>query len=144
MEGIGMAVFGRELTKTIEVWPTVSKVVSTIHTEEHYNRVVKLLDNLIDEIGKKEDPLLDSLIDTLGTLVKEYEDRTIPEPKGDAIGCLKFLMAEHGLKQCDLTELGSQGVVSEIINEKRKLNVRQIKELSKKFHCSPLVFMEDD
>ena len=36
-------------------------------------------------------PLIESLIDTLGTLIKDYEDRNIPEPEGDAIGCLKFL-----------------------------------------------------
>jgi HTH-type transcriptional regulator/antitoxin HigA len=144
MEGIKMEVLEQELTETLKVWPTVSKVISTIHTEEHYNKAVKLLDKLINEVSKKEDPLIDSLIDTLGTLIKDYEDRTIPEPKGDAVGCLKFLMEEHGLKQSDLKELGSQGVVSEILNGKRKLNVRQIKALSKKFHCSPSVFMEDD
>jgi len=139
-----MEVLEQELTETIKVWPTVSKVISTIHTEEHYNKAVKLLDKLIDEVSKKEDPLIDSLIDTLGTLIKDYEDRTVPEPKGDTIGCLKFLMEEHGLKQSDLEELGSQGVVSEILNGKRKLNVRQIRALSKRFHCSPAVFIEDD
>lgn len=139
-----MEVLEQELTETLKVWPTVSKVISTIHTEEHYNKVVKLLEKLIDEVSEKEDPLIDSLIDILGTLVKDYEDRTVPEPKGNSIGCLKYLMEEHGLKQSDLKELGSQGIVSEILNGKRKLNVRQIKALSKRFHCSPVVFIEDD
>ena len=139
-----MEVLEQELTETIKVWPTISKIISTIHTEAHYNKTVKLLDKLIDDVSKEEDPLIDSLIDTLGTLIKDYEDRTIPEPKGDAIGCLKFLMEEHGLKQSDLEELGSQGVVSEILNGKRKLNVRQIKALRKRFQCSPAVFIEDD
>ena len=138
-----MEVLEQELTETIKVWPTVSKVISTIHTEEHYNKVVRLLDKLIDEVSLEEDPLIDSLIDTLGTLIKDYEDRTLPEPTSDAIGCLKFLMEEHGLKQSDLTELGSQGVVSEILSGKRKLNIRQIKALSKRFHCSPAVFIDD-
>lgn len=137
-----MEILEQELSETLKVWPTVSKVISTIHTEEQYNRVVKLLDKLIDEVSEKENPLIESLIDTLGTLIKDYEDRTIPEPKGDAIGCLKFLMEEHGLKQRDLKELGSQGVVSEILGGKRKLNVRQIKALSERFHCSPAVFIE--
>jgi HTH-type transcriptional regulator/antitoxin HigA len=35
-------------------------------------------------------------------------------------------MEQHGLKQTDLREIGSQGVVSEILSGKRDLNVRQI------------------
>ena len=39
-------------------------------------------------------------------------------------------MEEHGLKLSDLHEIGSQGVISEILSGKRQLNVRQIKLLS--------------
>lgn len=50
----------------------------------------KIVREWIDlHVSEKEDPLIDSLIDTLGTLIKDYEDRTIREPKGDAVGCLK-------------------------------------------------------
>jgi HTH-type transcriptional regulator/antitoxin HigA len=51
-------------------------------------------------------------------------------------------MTEHNLKQSDLPEIGSQGVVSEIIKGKRNLNIRQIKALSARFHVSPLVFIQ--
>lgn len=34
-----------------------------------------------------------------------------------------------------------QGVVSEILNAKRDLNVRQIRALAKRFHVSPTVFI---
>jgi len=50
-------------------------------------------------------------------------------------------MQEYGLKQKDLTELGSPGVISEILSGKRELNKRQIKALSKRFGCSPAVFI---
>jgi HTH-type transcriptional regulator/antitoxin HigA len=50
-------------------------------------------------------------------------------------------MEEHGLKQLDLSEIGSQGVVSEILSGKRQLNIRQIKILSKRFKVSPAVFI---
>ena len=56
---------------------------------------------------------------------------------------LRYLMGEHNLKQSDLPEIGSQGVVSEILKGKRTLNIRQIKELSTKFNVSPLVFIQD-
>lgn len=109
--------------------------------DAQYKRAVKLLDTLIDEVSEKGNPQIESLIDTLGTLIKDYEDRKVEEPEGDAVGCLKYLMEEHNLKQSDLTELGSQGVVSEILRGKRQLNIRQIKALSERFNVSPAVFI---
>ena len=101
----------------------------------------KSIDELIEEVSENENPLIESLIDTLGTLIKDYEDRNIPEPEADAIGCLKFLIEEHKLKASDLQEIGSQEVVSEILSGKRQLNVRQIKALSQRFNVSPAVFI---
>ena len=141
MEGAIMEVLDNELTETIKAWPAVSKVLSTLHTEEQYRKTVILLDRLIDEVCEKEDSLIESLIETLWTLIKDYEDRNIQEPEDDPIGCLQYLMEEHNLKQSDLRELGSQGVVSEILHGKRQLNIRQIQALSKRFKVSPAVFM---
>ena len=50
-------------------------------------------------------------------------------------------MEEHDLTQSDLPDIGSQGVVSEILTGKRDLNVRQIARLSERFGVSPAVFM---
>ena len=50
-------------------------------------------------------------------------------------------MEEHGLTQSDLPEVGSQGVISDILRGKRELNVRQIRTLAKRFHVSPAVFI---
>ena len=136
-----MGALNHDLAETVKVWPVVSRVLSTLRTDKQYNRSVQLLDELIDEDSARDNALIESLIDTLGTLVKDYEDRNIAEPEGDAIGCLKFLMLEHNLKQTDLKELGSQGVVSEILSGKRQLNVRQIKALSQRFKVSPAVFI---
>ena len=52
-------------------------------------------------------------------------------------------MEQHDLGQSDLPEIGSQGVVSEIISGKRGLNVRQISCLAKRFNVSPGVFVEE-
>ncbi len=54
---------------------------------------------------------------------------------------LSFLISEHGLKQADLPEIRSQGVVSEVLSGKRKLNLRQIQLLSERFNLSPVVFI---
>jgi HTH-type transcriptional regulator/antitoxin HigA len=55
---------------------------------------------------------------------------------------LSYLIHEHGLKQTDLRhEIGTQGVVSEILNGKRALNVRQIQALAERFQVSPAIFL---
>ena len=45
------------------------------------------------------------------------------------------------LSQSELPEIGSQGVVSEILNGKRSLNIRQIKALAERFNVSPATFL---
>ena len=111
------------------------------HTEEQYEGAVRILDELIDKIGEDENHPLASLMETLGTLIETYENQHFPETASDPVGVLHFLMAEHGLKQGDLSDIGSQGVISEILNGKRELNVRQIKALSCRFNVSPAVFL---
>ena len=82
-----------------------------------------------------------SLLDTLGTVIHAYEEQhyQMPDVKGGQV--LRHLMEEHGLKQADLSEIGSQGVVSEILRGKRELNTRQIRMLAKRFGVSPAVFV---
>ena len=109
--------------------------------DEHFNQLVEFSDYLMDvSKGDEFHPLM-GLLDLVGTMIEEYERSHIPEPQGDPIGCLKYLMNEHSLKQKDLTELGSPGVISEILSGKRELNKRQIKALSKKFECNPAIFL---
>ncbi|HEB71494.1 MAG TPA: transcriptional regulator, partial [Nitrospirae bacterium] len=45
-------------------------------------------------------------------------------------------------KQTDMKEIGSQGIVSEVLGGKRILNTTQIKKLAKRFHVSPAVFID--
>jgi HTH-type transcriptional regulator/antitoxin HigA len=61
--------------------------------------------------------------------------------EGTGIQALKFLMEQHGLKQADMHEIGSQGVVSEILAGKRDLNIRQVRALSERFGVSPATFV---
>ena len=136
-----MKVLDQELADTIKVWPVASKVLSTFETEQQYNKAVGWLDELIDEASENEVPLIESLIDTLGTLIKDYEDRNIPEPEAAPVDCLKFLMEEHNLKPSDLPEVGNQEVVLDILSGKKPLTVKQIKALSERFNVSPAVFV---
>ena len=124
-----------------KVWPDIQPIFSVPHNEKDYNTLVNFLDNLIDEVGNKETHPLASLMETIGSLIETYESQYINNIEGNAIDVLNVLMEEHGLKQSDLSEIGSQGVVSEILSGKRQLNVRQIKILSKRFKVSPAAFI---
>lgn len=124
-----------------EVWPTIEDVFSVPHSEDDYRRLVALLDDLLDEVGNDESHPLASLMETLGSLVETYESRRLPEPEGRPIEALKELMHEYGINQSGLPEIGSQGVVSEILSGKRELNLRQVRLLSTRFNVSPAVFV---
>jgi HTH-type transcriptional regulator / antitoxin HigA len=112
-----------------------------IKDDGDYERAVDLLNQLLDEIGDDESHPMYAFMDTLGLLVENYEDEHYPMPKADGIGVLRYLMEEHDLRQVDLPEIGSQGVVSEILNGRRELNVRQVRALAKRFGVSAEVFI---
>lgn len=121
-------------------WTAISPILS-IHNESEYDLAVERLNSLIDEIGTNEQHPLYELLDTLGTLIHAYEEKHHPMPECSGAEMLRFFMDEHGLTQSDLPEIGSQGVVSEILNGKRELNVRQIRALAERFRVSPAVFI---
>ena len=102
---------------------------------------VERLNVLLDEVGTNEAHPLYGLLDTLGILIEAYESENYPIPDCSGVDMLLYFMEEYSLTQSDLPEIGSQGVVSEIINGKRELNIRQIKALAKRFKVSSSVFL---
>jgi HTH-type transcriptional regulator / antitoxin HigA len=130
-----------QLDEIAKVWTDIQPILSVPHNEKDYNNLVNLLDSLIDEVGNQENHPLSSLMETIGSLIETYESQHINEIEGNTVDALKALIKEHSLKQSDLFEIGSQGVVSEILSGKRQLNVRQIKILSNRFKVSPAVFI---
>ena len=122
------------------VWPDVGEGL-TIRTKEDYDRATEILDSLLGEVGDNESHPLCNFLHVLATIIEHYEEDHVKIPDAPPREVLKFLIKEHNLKQSDLHELGSQGVVSEILKGKRELNTRQIKALSKRFHVSADVFI---
>lgn len=127
-------------TKEIQAHWQVLAPLLTIHNENEYDQAVERLNALLDEVGTDEQHPLYELLYTLGTIIHAYEEEHFVFPDSRGIDVLKYLMEEHDLKQADLVEIGSQGVVSEILSGKRRLNVRQIELLSQRFGVSPAVF----
>ena len=128
-------------TKQLQAnWASVRSIL-TIRNEREYDRAVKRLNTLLDEVGTNERHPLYGLLDTLGTLIHAYEEEhfEMPEPTGPEM--LRFFMEEHELRQSDLPELGSPRAVAEILRGKRELNATQIRALASRFHVSPAVFI---
>ena len=112
-----------------------------LHTKEEYDRAVTVLDAILDEIGEQETHPLADLAETLALSIEAYEDTHVAIPDASGPDILRGLMAEHDLAQTDMPEIGSQGVVSEILSGKRDLNVRQIARLAVRFGVSPALFI---
>jgi len=115
--------------------------LGTLRTKKEYERAVGLLDTILDEIGEDEKHPLAELADAISVFIEKYEEEHVRFPVAKPAAVLKFLMRAHDLRQSDLPEIGSQGVVSEVLTGKRELNTRQIKRLAKRFGVSPGVFI---
>jgi HTH-type transcriptional regulator/antitoxin HigA len=72
-----------DLNLTVNAWSTLSENVFVPHTEEEYNRIVALLDSLIDEVGEDESHPLASLMEVLSVLIERYEAENVPELTGE-------------------------------------------------------------
>jgi HTH-type transcriptional regulator/antitoxin HigA len=115
--------------------------IAPIRDKAHYQRMAAILEALLDETAGNEAHPAMGLVDIVGDLIEDYEAEHHPLPDVAGVQALKFLMEQHGLKQSDLHEIGSQGVVSEILTGKRELNIRQIRALSERFGVSPATFL---
>jgi len=132
-----------DMQKLLPAWEQFRAAtdISPIRDEAHYARMTEILESLLDEArGNERHPIM-GLVDIVGDLIEDYEAEQYPLPETTGIEALEFLMEQHGLKQGDLKEIGSQGVVSEILTGKRELNVRQVRALSERFGVSTATFL---
>ncbi|GAA6622487.1 hypothetical protein [Scytonema sp. NUACC26] len=67
------------LTQTITAWSSIAENVFVPHTEEEYERLVEMLDRLIDRVGEDESHPLASLMEVIGVLIENYETENIPQ-----------------------------------------------------------------
>ncbi|SFM18215.1 helix-turn-helix domain-containing protein [Rugamonas rubra] len=113
----------------------------TIRNEEDYKGAVLALNQLLDAGAANDGHPLADLVNALGNLVSDYDERHYPLEQVTPVAMICFLMEQHQLSQSDLPEIGAQSVVSEVLNGKRELNVRQIKRLSERFNVPAGVFL---
>lgn len=73
------------LKKSLAHWPELSHAVFVPHSEAEYRRLVRLLDQLTDEVGNDESHPLASLMEVIGLLVEKYDDENVPESEESCI-----------------------------------------------------------
>ncbi|MGB5592601.1 MAG: hypothetical protein WBM32_15985 [Crocosphaera sp.] len=65
--------------QTVNAWSNLSDNLFVPHTETEYEKLVTILDELIDIIGEDESHTLASLMEVIGVLIENYEDNYVPE-----------------------------------------------------------------
>jgi len=75
----GMILQNLDVKRAANAWSSLSGAVFVPHTEAEYNRIVALLDRLIDQVGEDENHQLASMMEVLSILVERYEAEHVPE-----------------------------------------------------------------
>ena len=132
-----------QLTEAIKYWSHIAPVVRYPKNKKQYCELAAQLDELLELVGDNENHRLMGLVDSVSHLISVYDEQEFQAPEIKGSDALKFLMESHHLSQSDLPEVGTQGVVSEILRGKRFLNVRQIKALAKRFNVDSSTFIDD-
>lgn len=101
--------------------------IRPIKTEDDYEWALAEIDCLFDaEPGTPESDKLEILV----ILVEAYEDEHDPMPLPDPIEAINYWMESRNLSRVDLEPyIGSRGRVAEILNRKRPLTLRMIRNL---------------
>jgi HTH-type transcriptional regulator/antitoxin HigA len=73
MEGVGMQ------TIDVQSWTNVSNTVFVPQNDAEYERLVSMLDDLVDQVGEDESHPLASMMDVLSALIENYENANVPE-----------------------------------------------------------------
>ena len=113
-----------------------------IRTEHDYDAAVASMNRLLDAGAADEAHPLADLAATLGELIGDYDAVNYPATDVAPRAVLRALMDQQGLTQSELAhELGSQGVVSEILSGKREMNLRQMRALAVRFSVPATAFV---
>ena len=134
----------RALQQTIKHWGHVVPYAHVPRNEAEYEKLLIFVDELMDWTRHHKDDRATSLLSLIASNIEAYENKRYLSRKVSPIETLRFLMDEHGLGQDDLPEIGSQSLVSKILNGERQLTLEHIHSLSKRFGVSPAVFFSDE
>jgi HTH-type transcriptional regulator/antitoxin HigA len=109
-------------------------LAAPIRDEGHYTELLAFVEECFERFGDDDAHPVFALVELVAKRIRDYEGQQQPWPlDSTAATRLAFLMEQHGLRQCDLPEVGAQSVVSAVLAGKRSLNLRQTQALAKRF-----------
>jgi HTH-type transcriptional regulator/antitoxin HigA len=134
---------------SIKLSPTYLSLVKVfplqpIRNRKQHEQSLKIVEKLIDfcNNNKGTDKGAELYLKMLSELVSNYELSLYAAPLVSGTEMLEYLMELKGLTQKDIAkDLGGQSVVSNLLNSKRELNLRQVRTLASRFKVSPKVFI---
>jgi len=105
--------------------------IKPIKTKKDYEAALNKIEGLFNAKPNTNDG---DLLDVLTTLVETYEQKHFNIAPPDPIEAIKFRMEQLGLKQSDIAEvIGGKNRASEILNKKRELTAKMMRDLHRKF-----------
>lgn len=115
--------------------------IRPIHDEAGYDRMVVLMNELLNVVGDNEEHELAGLLELVGDLVSNYEREHFAIEASEPREALRFLIESKGLKQEDLSDIVAQGNLSNILAGRRKISARLAGKLGEFFGVSPALFI---
>ncbi len=101
--------------------------IKPIRNDKDLRQAFKRLEEIFQ--AKPKTPAYDEM-EILATLIEAYENKHYPIGPASAVEAIKFRMQQQGLTPRDLEAyIGTSGRVSEVLNGKRSLSLRMIKNL---------------
>ena len=130
----------KALQRTWSAFDQVARL-RPIRSEKDYNRMLTLMNDLLDVVGDDEDHALAGLLDLVGELVEDYDASNYAIEASDPKEVLRYLIEMRRLKQSDLAEIVPQSNLSAILAGRRKISATLAGSLAKYFDISPAVFV---
>jgi HTH-type transcriptional regulator / antitoxin HigA len=112
-----------------------------IHDDAEYRRLLRATEMLMDKSEEEITEEEGRLLEMLGFLVEEYEDRVHPLPATEPHKMLKHLLEEQGARPSDLSSILPKSRVSEILSGKRGISKTQAKQLAAHFRVPVELFL---
>ena len=117
--------------------------INPIRTEKNYRAALRVVSTLVDQDPSPDSPEGERL-DVLSTLIEAYERKHHPIDLPDPVKAIKFRMDQAGLSVKDLEPMiGQPNRVHEVLNHKRPLTLRMIRNLNKSLGIYAEVLITD-
>lgn len=112
-----------------------------IRDEQQYDRIVALMNGILDIVGDNENHPMSGLLDLVGSLVEDYDADHFSIEASEPREILRHLMSMRELRQADLANVIAQGNLSAILAGKRKISAALAGKLAKYFNVSSSLFV---